>query len=129
MFRAENLGLTYAKGEASRWTSQKPRTSVASMPARAIAQVLQEPSHRAGLFFVLNPGAMTHPAPPSTYYNTPPAAPDGELRRRHSTGSIRLTDQQERFCREYIIDLNAKQAAIRAGYSKRSVNSQGSQVL
>lgn len=28
-----------------------------------------------------------------------------------------LTDKQERFCLEYLIDLNATQAAIRAGYS------------
>ena len=28
-----------------------------------------------------------------------------------------LTDRQEMFCREYLIDLNATQAAIRAGYS------------
>lgn len=29
----------------------------------------------------------------------------------------KLTDRQERFCREYVVDLNATQAAIRAGYS------------
>lgn len=32
----------------------------------------------------------------------------------------KLTDKQEMFCREYLIDLNATQAAIRAGYSKRT---------
>lgn len=32
----------------------------------------------------------------------------------------KLTDKQERFCREYLIDLNATQAAIRAGYSKKT---------
>lgn len=31
-----------------------------------------------------------------------------------------LTAKQQRFCDEYLIDLNATQAAIRAGYSKRS---------
>lgn len=31
-----------------------------------------------------------------------------------------LTDLQELFCHEYLIDLNAKQAAIRAGYQKAS---------
>lgn len=31
-----------------------------------------------------------------------------------------LTDRQERFCQEYIIDANATQAAIRAGYSERT---------
>jgi len=31
-----------------------------------------------------------------------------------------LTNKQTKFCREYIIDLNATQAAIRAGYSKNT---------
>lgn len=31
-----------------------------------------------------------------------------------------LTARQQRFCDEYLVDLNATQAAIRAGYSKRS---------
>lgn len=31
-----------------------------------------------------------------------------------------LTAKQQRFCDEYLVDLNATQAAIRAGYSKRS---------
>jgi phage terminase small subunit len=31
-----------------------------------------------------------------------------------------FTDKQRKFCEEYIIDLNATQAAIRAGYSKRT---------
>jgi phage terminase small subunit len=31
-----------------------------------------------------------------------------------------LTDKQERFCQEYLIDLNATQAAIRAGYSSNT---------
>jgi phage terminase small subunit len=33
-----------------------------------------------------------------------------------------LTDKQEMFCREYLIDLNATQAAIRAGYSEKTAN-------
>lgn len=33
---------------------------------------------------------------------------------------MKLTAKQQRFCDEYLIDLNATQAAIRAGYSKRS---------
>ncbi|MGN0692920.1 MAG: terminase small subunit [Oscillospiraceae bacterium] len=32
----------------------------------------------------------------------------------------KLTPKQERFCEEYLIDLNATQAAIRAGYSKKT---------
>lgn len=34
----------------------------------------------------------------------------------------KLTDKQQRFCDEYLIDLNATQAAIRAGYSKKTAN-------
>lgn len=33
-----------------------------------------------------------------------------------STNLARLTKRRERFCREYIIDMNGKEAAIRAGY-------------
>lgn len=40
-----------------------------------------------------------------------------------------LTDKQKRFCEEYIIDLNATQASIRAGYSKDTANVQGAQNL
>lgn len=32
----------------------------------------------------------------------------------------RMTEKQKRFCDEYLIDLNATQAAIRAGYSKKT---------
>ena len=31
-----------------------------------------------------------------------------------------INDKQTRFCKEYVIDFNATQAAIRAGYSKKS---------
>ena len=32
------------------------------------------------------------------------------------------TDKQKRFCEEYLVDLNATQAAIRAGYSPKSAH-------
>jgi len=35
-----------------------------------------------------------------------------------------LTEKQKRFCREYLMDLNATQAAIRAGYSKKTARKQ-----
>lgn len=41
----------------------------------------------------------------------------------------KLTDKQQRFVDEYLIDLNATQAAIRAGYSVKTANEQGSQNL
>lgn len=40
-----------------------------------------------------------------------------------------LKQKQEAFVREYLIDLNATQAAIRAGYSARSAEVQGSRLL
>ncbi|TIN81228.1 terminase small subunit, partial [Mesorhizobium sp.] len=36
-----------------------------------------------------------------------------------------MTPKQEQFVREYLIDLNATQAAIRAGYSAKTAYSQG----
>ena len=41
----------------------------------------------------------------------------------------KLTAKQQRFCDEYLIDLNATQAAIRAGYSVKTANEQGAQNL
>jgi hypothetical protein len=41
----------------------------------------------------------------------------------------KLTPKQERFVQEYLIDFNATQAAIRAGYSKNTAQEIGSQNL
>ena len=40
-----------------------------------------------------------------------------------------MTDKQKRFCDEYLVDLNATQAAIRAGYSKKTAYSIGDENL
>ena len=40
-----------------------------------------------------------------------------------------MTAKQERFVQEYLIDLNATQAAIRAGYSPKTANEQGARLL
>lgn len=40
-----------------------------------------------------------------------------------------LTDKQKAFCEEYLIDLNATQAAIRAGYSEKTADVQGPRLL
>jgi len=40
-----------------------------------------------------------------------------------------LTAKQERFVQEYLIDLNATQAAIRAGYSEKTAGSVGNENL
>jgi len=42
---------------------------------------------------------------------------------------VSLTPKQERFVAEYLIDLNATQAAIRAGYSEKTAQQQGSRLL
>lgn len=42
---------------------------------------------------------------------------------------MKLTDKQKRFCEEYLIDCNATQAAIRAGYSERTAKSIGAENL
>ena len=49
------------------------------------------------------------------------AVQDGE-------GMAKLTPKQERFCQEYIIDLNGAQAAIRAGYSVKDARTQASRL-
>lgn len=41
----------------------------------------------------------------------------------------KLTAKQELFCKEYLIDLNATQAAIRAGYSKNTACAIGTENL
>lgn len=40
-----------------------------------------------------------------------------------------LTDKQRRFVEEYLVDLNATQAAIRAGYSKKTAGQIGDENL
>lgn len=40
-----------------------------------------------------------------------------------------MTEKQKRFCDEYLIDLNATQAAIRAGYNEKTAYSMGQRLL
>lgn len=42
---------------------------------------------------------------------------------------LKLTDKQELFCQEYMIDLNATQASKRAGYSEKTAQKIGSENL
>lgn len=44
-------------------------------------------------------------------------------------GSMALTPKKARFVEEYLVDLNATQAAIRAGYSTKTAYSQGQRLL
>lgn len=43
--------------------------------------------------------------------------------------SVLKNQKHERFVQEYLVDLNATQAAIRAGYSAKSASQQGSELL
>ncbi len=40
-----------------------------------------------------------------------------------------LSAKREEFCQQYLVDLNATQAAIRAGYSRKTARSQGQRLL
>jgi len=42
---------------------------------------------------------------------------------------MKLTAKQEKFCLEYLVDLNATQAAVRAGYSKKTAKTIAGQNL
>lgn len=42
---------------------------------------------------------------------------------------VKLNAKQRKFVREYLLDLNATQAAIRAGYSRRTAGSQAHELL
>ncbi len=41
----------------------------------------------------------------------------------------KITEKPQRFVEEYLIDLNATQAAVRAGYSAKTADQQGSRML
>lgn len=43
--------------------------------------------------------------------------------------AMSLTDKQERFCLEYVVDFNSAAAAERAGYSVKTARQQGSRLL
>lgn len=42
---------------------------------------------------------------------------------------MKLTPRQQRFVEEYLVDLNATRAAVRAGYSERNADKIGSELL
>jgi phage terminase small subunit len=51
------------------------------------------------------------------------------MTKKKAKSKPQLTTKQQRFVEEYLIDLNATQAAIRAGYSKRSAEITGCKLL
>ena len=59
-----------------------------------------------------------------------PYAAEGAAERAKGVWFVdKLTAKQQRFCDEYLIDLNATQAAIRAGYSGKNANNIASENL
>lgn len=50
-------------------------------------------------------------------------------KKKEKAAAEALNDKQRAFCREYIIDFNQTQAAIRAGYAKKSANVTSSRLL
>lgn len=44
-------------------------------------------------------------------------------------GIVKLTAKQRRFCEEYIVDCNATQAAIRAGYKEKYAHTNANKLL
>lgn len=50
-------------------------------------------------------------------------------RKSAASTATALTPKQERFVAEYLVDLNAAQAAIRAGYSPKAAKEQGARLL
>ena len=52
-----------------------------------------------------------------------------KARAKRKPESHKLTAQQEKFCHEYLIDRNATQAAIRAGYSGKTARQLGYQLF
>lgn len=59
-----------------------------------------------------------------------PHAAEGAAERAKGVWFVdKLTAKQQRFCDEYLIDLNATQAAIRAGYSGKNANNIASENL
>jgi phage terminase small subunit len=49
-------------------------------------------------------------------------------RKRRAPGG-EMTDRKRLFVKEYLVDLNATQAALRAGYSAKTANAQGGRLL
>lgn len=52
-----------------------------------------------------------------------------EIEQKEGEIVAKMTPKQQRFCDEYLIDLNATQAAIRAGYSANRASEQAYQLL
>lgn len=52
-----------------------------------------------------------------------------KINERPAKGRTRFTEQQKKFCDEYLIDCNGRRAAMAAGYSTKSADQMGYQLL
>lgn len=90
-------------------------------PAKKAPAASAKPAKPAKAAKAAAPPKAKAPAKPPAKAESQPATPA-------PTDSV-LTDKQQRFVDEYMVDMNATQAAIRAGYSPHTANEQGSQLL
>ena len=88
-------------------------------PARKPVPAKKSPAARAKPVKPTKAAAPAKAIPPTEVESAPNA---------DATSTV-LTDKQQRFVDEYMVDMNATQAAIRAGYSTHTANEQGSQLL
>jgi hypothetical protein len=79
---------------------------------------------------------LKHGTPRSNLISRIRRAPPDVFRKGEGLGrevavlySMSLTFRQRRFVNEYLVELNAAKAAIRAGYSPKTAKSQGSRLL
>ena len=66
---------------------------------------------------------------PMTAKRKPTPKPAKSVSRGKAAPKVGPTPRQAQFVAEYLIDLNATQAAIRAGYSAKTANEQGARLL
>lgn len=93
--------------------TRKPAKKPAPAPKKTTAKPAA-PKKAAGAAARKKPAAVTKPAKAAK--PTRPARP-AKPPRQPEEAQLGLTEKQQRFVDEYLVDLNATQAAIRAGYS------------
>lgn len=107
----------------SKKSTSKPaapkKAAGSAAPARKPVPAKKSPAARAKPVKPTKAAAPAKAIPPTEVESAPIA---------DATSTV-LTDKQQRFVDEYMVDMNATQAAIRAGYSAHTANEQGSQLL
>lgn len=110
---AKKVPARKAKAPA-RKPAAKPETKPAAKPARAAKA-----------------GATSKPTSKPTKRQAKQRANAAKARATRTAKAKErgLAEQQEMFCQEYLIDLNGRQAAIRAGYSAKTAAQQAARLL